>query len=300
MTGLVRVLLSSCLVFLAATVAAQSTASKRGAAPMRWLVPAYENPCCRAGPAMWATLIAMAQSRPAELAVIFNPLNGPGASPIDPNYVGPNQQGPMVTLLATSALVVGYIDTDEATRDLAVVRAEIARYYASAYWRGLALKPDGVFFDGVSPDLANVPYYRNLVTYLRSLDPNAATIGNPGGTGTTNPTNQTTYTVADYGALFDVMVVREDYDTLFNHGYAAPPWLGAPNAAALGFIAHSALTPMRIRVAMSRAFQRGADYLYVTDDQMRNALDNPYDVLSTYWATQVALVGDLLWADHFD
>ncbi|MDC8011909.1 spherulation-specific family 4 protein [Tahibacter soli] len=272
----------------------------QNAAPLRWLVPAYENPCCRAGPAMWSTLIAAAQARPDELAVIFNPHNGPGASPIDPNYVGTNGQGPLRTLLQTQARVVGYVYTADATRDPALVRADIARYYSGAYWRGLALRPDGVFFDNVSPDLANVGYYRGLVAYLRTFDANAVAIGNPGVAGTTNPTNQTTYTAADYGAAFDVMVAREDYDTPFNHGYVAPVWLGAPNAAALGFIAHGATTPMRIRVSMSRAFARGAQWLYVTDDVRAHAQDNPYDVLSTYWSTQVALVGDLLFADHFD
>lgn len=295
MTGHVRAVFLSCVfVFSSAAAVAQN------AAPLRWLVPAYENPCCRAGPAMWSTLIAAAQARPDELAVIFNPHNGPGASPIDPNYVGTNGQGPLRTLLQTQARVVGYVYTADATRDPALVRADIARYYSGAYWRGLALRPDGVFFDNVSPDLANVGYYRGLVAYLRTFDANAVAIGNPGVAGTTNPTNQTTYTAADYGAAFDVMVAREDYDTPFNHGYVAPAWLGAPNAAALGFIAHGATTPMRIRVSMSRAFARGAQWLYVTDDVLAHAQDNPYDVLSTYWSTQVALVGDLLFADHFD
>ncbi len=289
--------LSFVVLFLVASVV---RAEPAGGAPLRWLVPAYENPCCQAGPAMWSALIALAQSRPAELAVIFNPHNGPGATPIDPNYVNASGTGPLRTLLNTQAQVVGYVYTTRATRDLALVRADIARYYSSAYWHGQALRPDGIFIDNVSTDLANVGYYRNLRDYVRSFDPNAVLIGNPGVAGTTNPTNQTTYTATDYGALFDVMVVREDYDTPFNHGYVAPSWLGAPNAAALGFIAHSATTPMRIRVSMSRAFQRDASYLYVTDDVLANAQDNPYNVLSTYWTTQLALVGDLLFADHYD
>jgi len=49
----------------------------------RLLVPAYANPCCGDGPAMWSGLIALGGSRPQELGVVFNPASGPGGALVE-------------------------------------------------------------------------------------------------------------------------------------------------------------------------------------------------------------------------
>ena len=60
------------------------------AAPIDLLVPAYANPCCNDGPAIWTALIDAAGDPALNLKVnvIFNPASGPGTA-VDPNYVGP-------------------------------------------------------------------------------------------------------------------------------------------------------------------------------------------------------------------
>lgn len=263
---------------------------------VHWLVPLYPNPCCVDGPAMWSAIQSLAQSHPQQLAVIVNPASGPGASPIDPNFVNASGTGPAVALLGTSAIVIGYISTSYGNRDIDAVRTEISRYYSSAYWRGLPLRLDGIFFDEMSPDLGNVGYYQALGNHVRQIDASALLIGNPGQPFVSNPSGQSVFSAADFGSVFDVLVVSEGNETSVSTHYTAPPWLGAAGAAQLGFIAHSSASPVRHRIAMSRMLARDGRWLYVTDD----VLPNPFDRLPGYWSTQVPLLQELLFVDSFD
>lgn len=268
----------------------------RGSAGPRWLVPAYASPCCDGGPLLWSALIAAAQTRPQQIAVIVNPDSGPGASPIDPNYIDAAGQGPLVALAATAAVLVGYIATDYGNRDLATVRAEMTRYYDAAYWRGTSVRLDGFFFDEMSNDLGDVSYYRQLRDHARSLAAGSLLIGNPGIYTYGNTSSQTTYTAADYGAVFDVLVLHEASDLAINRDYQPPDWLGGPGAAAVSFIAYATATGMRTRVAMSRMHARGTQYLYVTDDTAAN----PYDQLPGFWAAQLGWLDELIFADNLE
>ncbi|HWU52199.1 MAG TPA: spherulation-specific family 4 protein [Tahibacter sp.] len=262
----------------------------------RWLVPVYANPCCDGGPAFWSALIATAQTRPQQLAVIVNPDSGPGASPVDPNYIAANGQGPLVTLAATNALLVGYIATDYGNRAPATVRAEMTRYFDAAYWRNTGVRLDGFFFDEMSNDLGKVGYYRDLRDHARSLAADAVLIGNPGIYTYGNGSSQNVYTAADYARVFDVLVLHEADDRTVNHDYTAPDWLGVSGAADISFIAYGATTGMRTRVALSRMLARSGHWLYVTDD----TADNPYDRLPTFWSAQPGWLDELIFADDFD
>lgn len=285
---------------LAVFVLSPLTAAAQTAAPAvtdaRWLVPAYANPCCAGGPAMWSALIAAAQARPQQIAVIVNPASGPGASPIDPNYINAAGQGPLVPLAATNALLLGYISTSYGSRDLNTVRAEMTRYFDAAYWRNTSVRVDGFFFDEMDNNLADVGYYRQLRDHARSLAAGAVLVGNPGIYTYANPSGQVSYGANDYGAVFDALVLHEAGHLAVNHDYIAPSWLGSPGAARPGFIAYGATTGMQVRVAMSRMLQRNAGYLYVTDD----GLPNPYDQLSSFWTQQLGWLDELVFADNFD
>lgn len=173
---------------LSPPAAADSIARPQGSSPVRWLVPAYGNPdvCCDGGLDMWRDLIALAQARPDELAVIFNPASGPGTR-VDLNYQNDAGQGPLPRLLATNARVLGYVTSSNAAKSPDAVIDEIRRYYRADYWRGTSLRLDGIFLDQVSADLANVPGYRRIREALRALDANALLIGNPGQPFTVNP-----------------------------------------------------------------------------------------------------------------
>ncbi|WP_257387039.1 spherulation-specific family 4 protein [Tahibacter caeni] len=282
----------------AAAAAAPMTALPRppsGSAP-RWLVPAYANPCCDGGPALWSALIAAAQTRPQQLAVIVNPDSGPGATPVDPNYVAANGQGPLATLAATDALLVGYVATDYGNRPLATVLAEMTRYFDAAYWRNTGLRLDGFFFDEMSNDLGQVGYYRQLRDHARALSATALLIGNPGIYSYGNASGQTVYAAADYARVFDVLVLHEADALAVNHDYEPPDWLGVSGAADVGFIAYGAATGMRTRVALSRMLARNGRWLYVTDD----TADNPYDRLPAFWTAQLGWLDELIFADDLE
>lgn len=268
----------------------------RAGGPVRWLVPVYANPCCDGGPAFWSALIAAAQSRPQRITVIVNPDSGPGASPIDPNYIAANGQGPLVTLAAADAQLLGYIATGYGERDPATVRAEMTRYTQAAYWRNTAVRLDGFFFDEMSNDLGDVGYYRDLRDHARSLIAAAVLVGNPGIYTDGNSSGQTLFTVADYASVFDVLVLHEASDLAINRDYVAPDWLAVPGAAAVSFIAYGTSTAMRTRVALSRMLQRDARYLYVTDD----TADNPYDRLPTFWSAQLGWLDELIFVDNLE
>lgn len=268
----------------------------RAGGPVRWLVPVYANPCCGDGPVFWSALISAAQTRPQQIAVIVNPDSGPGASPIDPNYIAANGQGPLVTLAATDAQLLGYIATGYGERDPATVRAEMTRYAQAAYWRNTSVRLDGFFFDEMSNDLGDVGYYRDLRDHARSLIAAAILVGNPGIYTYGNSSGQTVFTAADYASVFDVLVLHEASDLAINREYVAPDWLTDPGAAAVSFIAYGTATAMRTRVAMSRMLQRDAGYLYITDD----TADNPYDRLPTFWNAQLAWLDELIFADNLE
>lgn len=283
--------------FLGAAAAAPlPTAATPSVGAPRWLVPAYANPCCEDGPALWSALIATAQARPQQLAVIVNPDSGPGASPIDPNYIAADGQGPLTALATTDALLVGYIPTDYGNRDAATVRAEMTRYFDAAYWRNTNVRLHGFFFDEMSNDLGKVGYYRNLRDHARTLSANALLIGNPGIHTYGNGSGQDVYGAADYARVFDVLVLYEADDRSVNRDYVAPDWLGTSGAAGIGFIAYGAATCMRTRVALSRMRARDGRWLYVTDDTAAN----PYDRLPTSWNAQLGWLDELIFADDLE
>lgn len=260
------------------------------------LVPAYANPCCAGGPALWAGVNAFAAAQAQQIGVVFNPASGPGPSPVDPNYVDATGHGALVDLLATGAPVYGYVATTNATKPLATAQSEIALYYDSSYWRGQPIHLAGIFFDEMSNDLANVGYYQTLRDAVRAHDANAYLIGNPGVSDTINPSNQTTYSDADFGSVFNAVLVFENYDNVFGSGYTAPTWQNANGAAQLAMVVHTTPDALHMRYAMSRAFARGSLWLYITDATE----PNPYATLPQFWGLETQLLPDLVFVDGFE
>ena len=135
------------------------------AEPSRILVPAYGNPCCGDGQALWRGLIQMA--RPGVLDVILNPNSGPGTIPIDSHYVSADgESGPLLELSQAGADVHGYVHTSWGQRPLPEVFAEIDRYFDSTYYRGADFQVDGIFVDEMSNDLAKLAYYESILAHV--------------------------------------------------------------------------------------------------------------------------------------
>jgi hypothetical protein len=268
-------------------------ASAGDAEAAKLLLPAYANPCCNDGPAMWSGIVALGASAPQQLGVIFNPASGPGGAQVDPNYLGDNGQGPLADLVVTGAPVFGYVATGYATKSIATASAEVAQYYSDSYWRSHSQHLAGIFFDEMSNDLADVGYYRSLRDAVRALDPAAYIIGNPGVSETVNPSVQGTYSNADYAAVFDALIVFEDNGIAFA-SYVTPPWTAG--AVQIGMIPIATATDAQMRATLSRALGRGANWICITDD----VLPDPYDRLPTYWSDEVSLLPQLIFDDEFD
>ncbi len=258
-------------------------AERATAGDIELLVPAYANPCCGGGP-MWANLLNTAQNSTVGLNVILNPASGPGASPIDPNYINPSGPDPLLDLTSAGGVVYGYVPTGFGIRNINDVKADVDTYYDPAYWRGAGVQVNGIFFDEMSNDLADVGYYQQIRDHVKSKDPTARVIANPGTTFTNNPSMQTTFTVTDYAESADTLVTFENTGNEYRNNYTLPSWLNDFTADHFAHIVHTEIADMLTDVGFARS--RKAGMVYVTDD----GLPNPYDTLASYWTDEVSAV----------
>lgn len=243
------------------------------------IVPAYADPNSGGGPLMWSSLVATARdpSRQFQLHVILNPASGPG-TPADTRYLDASGNGLVRDLRDAGAIVDGYVDTSNGARAIADVKADIDAYLKGQY----AGFVRGIFFDQMSNDLANVGYYKELNDYVKMIQADAHTFGNPGTTFTTNPTGQTTFTAQDYVNSLDTIMSFENSASQYATNYTSFPYLEGLDPKKIAHIVHT--NPTWDRSLLDTAASRGAGYLYVTDDVFIDPLkDNPYDTLTSYW-----------------
>ena len=251
------------------------------------LVPAYGNPCCDGGPNMWSQLLTTAASpnRNFALHVIFNPASGPGTVR-EPNYLNSSGVGPLAAVRNAGAVIHGYVATSYGNRDINLVKAEIDQYLLNAQmYQGFV---DGIFFDEMSSDLADVGYYRELANYVNQQLPTALTFGNPGTYFIENPSGQTAFNAADFANVFDTLMMFENTGAEYLNNYTAPTYLGFRNADGFAHAIHTQANWDASLLAL--AASRKAGFLYVTDDPFLTAGQNPWDTLSSYWP---AFVNDL-------
>lgn len=286
------------LMFLLAILAWSGTAmpGKCLATSARLLVPAYGNPCCGGGPAMWEQLTDTASVMGSDLLVILNPASGPGTGMIDPNYVNVSGQGPFIDFRNAGGVAIGYVRTDWAARSLDEVQSEIDLYFDPAYWRGAGVQIQGIFFDEMSNDLADVGYYQTLRDYVRNHAQAAIVVGNPGTSFVNNPSGQSIWSVSDYAEAADTLVTFESTANEYFESYSPPSWLEAYPAERFGNIVYGVATAAQMLNGMSLARQRKAGYAYLTDD----VLANPYDDLASYWPAEVEAAQSLIFADGFE
>jgi hypothetical protein len=129
-------------------------------------VPAYFDPS--ADQADWNTLITAAAQVP--LIAVMNPNSGPGGA-ADPSYAST-----IIELNNAGGQVIGYVHTSYGGRLLSDVEQEVASYVS---W--YAVK--GIFIDEMasSATTANLDYYEQLASYIRTQLPGATIVANPGG-----------------------------------------------------------------------------------------------------------------------
>lgn len=253
-------------------------------ARLEMLVPAYANPCCDDGPAMWTGLATAAAAGTTKLHVILNPASGPGTGPeIDPNYVNADPAGPLLDVRAAGAVIYGYVSTSFATRPIGAAKADIDLYYTPAYWRGAGVQVDGIFLDEMSSDLPDVGYYQELRDYVKAKDANARVIANPGQPGTQDTSGGSSgFTVMDYATAADVLVTFEGTSSDYELVYTPPAWANALPASHFAHLIHEASGVLYLELDIART--RKVGMVYVTDDVFT---PNPWDTLPSYFMDEV-------------
>ncbi len=264
-------------------VRAQPNEASRNA--LHVLVPAYGNPCCDGGPELWAALIAAARDdhRNFELVAILNPASGPGEQR-DLNYLDrTGKAGVIPQFRSAGGKLYGYVSTrygqrndDEILRDVDGYLKDSQRYAGHV---------DGIFFDELSNDLANVARYRNWVQYVKQKQPDAVAMANPGVAETLNPSGQKRYSPDDYANVFDCLMTFEHSGLQYRERFTSTPSIDLAPALRRSHAIHSQAKwePGWLTLAASRH----ADFLFVSDDVMRDAEDNPYDRIPKYWRSML-------------
>ena len=221
------------------------------------IVPAYWG----GDGAEWAQLTAAADDVP--IIAIANEANGPGTE------FNPDLNASINTLRAAGGDVIGYVYTQYGTRNAAVVKQDIDRWAAD-------YDLDGIFFDEMSNDTADLPYYTDLYDYTKQVNTGWRVVGNPGFN-----TGQV------YLAAADTLVVIEtgtDYET-----YEASLWNANHGADRFAHLVHSRADGADMRSVIDAAFADNAGWVYVTDDVM----SNPWDTLPAFWDDEVAYLAAL-------
>ncbi|HIP53659.1 MAG TPA: PEP-CTERM sorting domain-containing protein [Chromatiales bacterium] len=267
-----RFVVPGVLVFFLAGILAISPADAVKASSINLLVPAYAYPTATSQ--MWPSLTRAAESLKGRAAAILNPNSGPGTA-VDSNYAQA-----IAGFRNAGGRVYGYVATTYGQRDAAEVKQEVDRYYS--FYPALV---DGIFFDEMANDLAKTGYYRQLRDHVKSKQPEALVIGNPGTSYLNDSSNGATgFDADDYAASADVLVSFEDDEAAYRNHYRAPDW-GPQSSDHIAHIVHSTGTDWEQEL-LDLAAARGAGWVYFTDD----VEPNPYDEKPVYLDAEVAAI----------
>ena len=151
--------------------------------------------------------------------------------------------------------------------------AYLAGHYASFV--------DGIFFDEMSNDLANVVYYQELHSYVQSIRSGTRTFGNPGTTFTNNPTGQSAFNQTDFINSLDTIITFENTGSEYAGNYTSFPRLDGLDPIKIGHIIHTRSS--WDASILTTASSRGSGFVYVPDDVLPPD-NNPYDSLAGYWS----------------
>lgn len=130
------------------------------------IVPLYAYPT---DGTTWTDLAAAAAAHPTvEVVAIINPDSGPGTM-ADPAFADGIAQ-----LKSAGAVVVGYVATNYGNKSKYTINGESDDY--AEFYPGLL---DGIFFDEMSSDLADLQVYSDIGAHAKGVV-GGFTIGNPG------------------------------------------------------------------------------------------------------------------------
>ena len=201
---------------------------------LRIAVPWYLHPAEE--PKQWAELIKQSQLGRIAFAVV-NVASGPGEAD-DPYY-----PRALANLHEGGVQIHGYVDTDYSARPPRDVVDDIIA------WRE-RYQVEGIMFDRVSSDPANLSYYRPLVDFGRQAGVQVM-VGNPG-----------VVPHADYLEMFDVSCVFENVDALHQRLTTMPRPVGV-GPERLWHLVHE-VPPTGFEDVLSRIAAQGAALAFAT------------------------------------
>jgi hypothetical protein len=186
---------------------------------------------------------------------------GAGSAPV------PHFRSVVSQAQAAGVTVLGYSSTAYGLRPAAAVEADARDYKA---WYGVT----GVFLDEVQGVASELPYYRQLASYIHRVSPGAPIWLNPGG-----------YPGQSYMSVGDVVMVFEGTYAMYRDS-PVPQWASHYQPARFAQTIY-ATSGAQLGSAISLAWSRQAGYVYVTN----RSGSNPYGALPSYWTREVAAIG---------
>lgn len=198
--------------------------------------------------------------------LVMNPDSGPGTS--QDAYYG----NAVKAAQAKGMEVLGYVPTSYASGGVTVTHAEawIGDYYA---WYGV----NGIFFDEVSDTCTsgNVSYYSTLYNFTKAEPGADLVILNPGDT-----------PGSCYAAVSDILLTFEGNYSTYLSNYSGATWTSQYPPSHFWQVIYNASTLADMQDAVSLAENRGAGWVYVTDQ----GLPNPYGELPAYLSQEIAAI----------
>ncbi|MEI8019168.1 MAG: spherulation-specific family 4 protein [Schlesneria sp.] len=245
------------------------------------LVPAYFYPAGE-GLKTWNRLIdSHAPEDHIEIVAIANINSGNVGSTVDSNYAD------VIGRAARKGLtVIAYITSDYANAHGAA-SLETAKTNVTN-WFKLYPQLHGIFIDEQTSDgAAIVSYYEPLRKHIRSINPKALVIGNPGN----NCVEDYLVKRAD-GPIMDVVIIHENNEKKAPYAAAVPAaWMSNYHSDRFAMLVHTSATfGKQLRLARNR----GTGYVFVTDavgpppDTI-----HPWGTLPTYWEDELQMIGAL-------
>lgn len=229
----------------------------------RLAIPSYASPAS----AQWTQWQSLGS--PVVGIMVLNRNNGDDVS-VDPAWVRS-----VKSAQASGILVLGYVHTGYAHRNPDEILAKIDGVYT-----GYGV--DGIFLDetptdcGANPPgaITNLAYYQALAKFIRGKSGKHLVVMNPG---TTPPDNC-------WMGVADVLVTFENPSLAgYQSKYIDAAWTHAYPPSRFWHLVFSVPTVAEMQQVAALAHQRGAGWLYVTDDGPDG---NPWDNPATYLAAE--------------
>jgi hypothetical protein len=212
---------------------------------------------------IWRQVAVAAKKVP--IVAIINPNNGPNNAPPNPDY----QQG-IKDLCQAGVKILGYVPTTYGKRDVRAVKADIEVY--NKYFN-----VDGIFVDETANTQDKLTYYQQIYQYTKSRSSRYQVVINPG-----------TDIIESYlyQPVADVSVNFENYQKVWN-SYHPPAYMKNYSPQHFAALVHTTDDPNLMKSTIDRAAQNKFGYVYITNDSIDTANQNPWDTLPSYWQAQV-------------